>query len=96
MQEVWYTFSKATPRAAVNQLHQYTRHVVGAQHAVDNTDAVKKGKKYSINRKPICLFDVIIDKSIFKQNDQTFPDSSLSNGSFPPPRFGLFEDDNLG
>lgn len=47
MQEVWYTFSKATPRAAVNQLHQYARHVVGAQHAVDNTDAVKKGKKYS-------------------------------------------------
>lgn len=44
MQEVWYTFSKATPRAAVNQLHQYARHVVGAQHAVDNTDAVKTGK----------------------------------------------------
>lgn len=39
-----FTFSKAAPRAEVNQLNQYTRHVMGAQDAIDNADAVKKGK----------------------------------------------------
>lgn len=42
MQKVKYTFCTATPRAAVNQLNQYTWHVMGAQHAIDNTDAAKK------------------------------------------------------
>lgn len=29
------------PRAAVNQLHQHARHVMRAQHAIDDTDAVE-------------------------------------------------------
>lgn len=42
MQQMWSTFSKAAPGAAVNQLNQNTRHVMGAQHAIDNADAVKR------------------------------------------------------
>lgn len=37
-----YTCVVAAPRAAVKQLNQHTRHVMGAQHAIDNTDTGKK------------------------------------------------------
>lgn len=35
------TLIETFPRAAVNQLHQHTGHVMRAQHAIDYTDAVK-------------------------------------------------------
>lgn len=59
LRELGQTVCVTHPRATVNKLDQHTGHVVGAQQAVDHTDAKRQKRNQQMNRTRECL-DIVL------------------------------------